>query len=104
MNDYLNLSNGVSVRIEANWNAIAGYAADAGITNLAELDAMARMKPEQYPVLIWHCAREGERMDGRAFEMTLKEFTGLLRFPQVGEFNQIYARQTSPTDTLKKKS
>jgi hypothetical protein len=58
------------------------------------------MKPRQFPILIFHCASEGQRMDGKELGMTLQEFTDQLKLGQVAEFNRIYTRQSIPADTL----
>jgi hypothetical protein len=102
MKDYIELSDGTQVRIEANWNAIAEFAENEGITDLSKLDQLGKMKPSQYPRLIYACAKEGERMDGREFDMPLQDFKALLRFQQVGDFNELYKKQALP-DTAKKK-
>ena len=100
---YLTLRNGQTVRVEVNWNAITNFSESIGLNNIAQLDQLAELKPKQFTGLIWHCVAEGEENDGRKFELNEKEFAKMIGIAEVTQFNKIYAAQTVPNDTLKKK-
>lgn len=97
--DYLTLTDGRSVRVEWNMNSLGAFTHDTGIemTDLAagEADIFTLRK------VVWYMVIEGERLEGRTFELTEVELGSLMSQNEVIEFARIFALQASTTDQKK---
>jgi len=91
--DYLKLP-GQTLRIEVNWNAIADFCELKGIKDLTELDDLSKMTAKDLLDFIYCAAKEGERMDGKAFKMTAKDLGSGLKTSHIVEFMHIYRNQS----------
>lgn len=92
--DYIILSNGIKYRIEANFNSLITFCSSTGISDLSQLDGIANISIEKVPALIHACIAEGERMDGREFNLSETDLSALFRITTVGDFFKIYAAQS----------
>lgn len=81
-------------RVEANWNATLDYCDRKGVTELSALDNLGQLTPGDLTIMMHCCIKEGERMDGREFNMTELDLGGILRPFHIGEFVRIYQEQS----------
>lgn len=107
MNDYLTLK-GVKFRVEVNWNATTEFCELKGIKNLTKLDSIVNLSAADFRLYVFSCIKEGERMDGRSFEITPIELGSMMTEANIVQFIDIYKKQTiykssSDTGKVKKK-
>lgn len=81
-------------RVEANWNAIAGFCRKREITDLAGLDILIHIAIDDILPLMHSCITEGERLEGREFQMSEEELGSIVNTVTMGEFMRIYARHS----------
>jgi len=86
--------NGITYRIEFNWNTISEFIESTGLS-LADLDKMGTMTPRQITSLIYCAIKEGCRMDGIEFPFTMADFGAAIGVNEISEILKIYTRQTS---------
>ena len=85
-------------RVEANWNAIAGFCRKKGISDLSQLDVLVHIAIDDILPLMHSCIKEGERLEQREFLLTEEELGSVVNTALMGEFMRIYSSQ-SQTDT-----
>lgn len=92
-----------SYRIEFNWNTISEFLETENKT-LADLDKMAQMSAKQITRLIWCGLREGCRLNGNDFTLTVEDVGAMLNMNTITEILKIYTRHTtSSVATVKPK-
>jgi len=98
-NDYLKLSNGRSVRIEWNMNALAIWKEKTG-KELSDL-SVGRGDPATMRTIAWCAALEGEEADGRILDLSEIELGRLMDMDCVIKFAQILTSQGTSEDQKK---
>ncbi len=91
--DYIEIG-GKKYRVEANWNSFETFCEVTGRVDLSALENLKDIKLREAPVLLWACLKEGEEIDGRKFEMTIKDLKRQINPQIIGEFFKIYTKQT----------
>lgn len=102
---------GRKLRVEFNWNALANYCKLSGMNDLADLDKIVNITAGDMRAFIYVAVVEGERMDGREFELSEEDLGAIMRPADISEIMKIYAEQTkvtggqtpSPATPVKKK-
>ena len=91
--DYITLANGRRVRIMWNMNALGEFTRLTGkeITDLTD----GRVDIDTLRKMAWFCAREGETLDLREFELSEVEMGRLMSMKNIVEFSEILRDQTS---------
>ena len=85
MKDFLKIGDS-EYRVEANWNAIAGFCRKKGVSDLSAIDDILP--------LMHCCIKEGERLEKRNFPMSESELGSVVNTAVMGQFMRIYARQS----------
>lgn len=93
MKDFLNIG-GTEYRVEANWNAIAGFCRKKGVNDLSQLDILVHIAIDDILPLMHCCITEGERLEKRDFPISESELGSLVNTAVMGQFMRIYARQS----------
>ena len=68
-NYYLSIG-GKKVRVEMNWNAMMTFCEEKGIDDLSKLGEDGNVTPRDLLTIMYSAIKEGERMEGRKFELT----------------------------------
>lgn len=102
--EYLKLSGGQKFRVEANWNSMVDYCDRKGYTTLSHLKKIEDIELKDVGTLIYSCVKEGERIDGRDFDLTETDFVTMLRPSDIGQFMSKYIAQTVHGLSEKEKS
>ena len=102
--DYVEI-DGKDYRIEWNWNTVTNFLQTSG-RELADIDRIAGMNPEDITRFI-HCALvEGSRLDGVEFPFTAEEVGGMMEVQDIpvalGIYQQQIANKTSRMKVKKK--
>lgn len=92
---YINL-DGTDYRMEVNWHATAAYCARKGVVNLTDIDNIGKITIPDVLPLAHCCITEGERLDGRVFEMSEDELGTKMLPKNIAEFIRKYAEMTTP--------
>ena len=102
---YLILSDGRKVRIEANWNTMVLFKDLSGIDfdEFGELCLSKQVTERQLRQMVYSCALEGERLDGKALGLTEEEFGGFLTLQTMAQFINMFIAMTNPGETPDKK-
>ena len=87
---------GVQYRVEVNWNALSNFLVAVGRDTLEGLSQIGTMKPSEITSLMVESIREGERLEGRDCTLTALDLGAVLQPQHVGEFMDIYIRQSHP--------
>lgn len=97
--DYLKLTNGRDVRVEWNTNSLGAFTIETGI----EMTDLAQGKVDVFLLrkIAWYMAKEGERCEGRVFELSEVDLGMLMRQPQFIAFVQIFKQQSGTTEQKK---
>lgn len=99
MNGDTLIIRGKKYRVEANWNAVMAFLAARGTNSLAALQCLDNITPLDATLLMACCINEGERLEGRQADLSLETF-GAMSPAEVagciGQFLQIYIRQSTP--------
>lgn len=98
--DYLTLSNDRKVRVEFNWNVASQMIGLTGIDINGLISGNADI--QLLRTIAWCCAVEGERLDGREFELSELDFGGLVNMEGIVAFTQILVAQSK--NSAQKKS
>ena len=93
--DYINIG-GNRYRVEVNWNALAAFLAAVGRDTIEDLAGFSTIRPSEIAALIWACVSEGERLDGRGFNLSVLDVGAVIGPEEVAAFMDIYIRQSSP--------
>lgn len=93
MKDYLKIGD-KEYRVEANWNAIAGFCRKKGVSDLSQLDVLVHIAIDDILPLMHSCIKEGECLEGRDFLFTEDDLGGMANAAVMGVFMRIYARQS----------
>ena len=72
MKDFLKIGDS-EYRVEANWNAIAGFCRKKGVSDLSQLDVLVHIAIDDILPLMHCCIKEGERLEKRNFPMSESE-------------------------------
>lgn len=98
---------GKTYRVEVNWNALSAFLVAVGRDTLEGLSDIASMRPSDIAPLMAAAINEGERLEGRESHLTGEVLGAMIRPSHVGEFMEIYIRQSSASvdmeDSAKKK-
>lgn len=91
--DYLTLADGRRVRIMWNMNALGEFTRLTGkeITDLTD----GRVDIDTLRKMAWFCAREGEALDGKEFQLSEVELGRLMSMQNIIEFSEILREQTA---------
>jgi len=92
--EYIKFPNGQKFRVESNWNSFETFCDLTGRTDLGSLDKIKDIQMNEAPILMWACMKEGERMDGNDFKLSVNDLKARINPFLVGEFFKIYTRQT----------
>lgn len=95
MKDFINIG-GNTYRVEVNWNAISEYLVFVGRDDIQALANFGQLKPSDLTALLAASINEGERLEGNDVHFTPQELGEKCDFAVIGEFLQIYIRQSSP--------
>jgi hypothetical protein len=98
-NDYLKLSNGRSVRLEWNMNALALWKEKTG-KDLSDL-SNSQADPATMLTIAWCAAFEGEEADGRILDLSERELGRLMDMECVIKFAHILTSQGTSEDQKK---
>ena len=93
MKDFLKIGDS-EYRVEANWNAIAGFCRKKGVSDLSQLDVLVHIAIDDILPLMHCCIKEGERLEKRNFPMSESELGSVVNTAVMGHFMRIYARQS----------
>ena len=93
MKDFLKLGES-DYRVEANWNAIAGFCRKKGVSDLSQLDVLVHIAIDDILPLMHCCIKEGERLEKRNFPLSVSELGSVGYTAVMGQFMRIYARQS----------
>ncbi len=94
MKEYIELE-GKKYRIEFNWNTITEFCELKNISDLSALDSLKNLSAGDLRLFI-HCAlKEGERMDGKEFNITALELGGILKFHDIQRLMLVFKKQSS---------
>jgi hypothetical protein len=93
--DYIAIA-GQEYRVEVNWNALAAFLKEVGRDTIEELAAFSTIRPSEIAPLMWACLAEGERLEGREFNLSILNLGALITPRHVADFMDIYVRQSSP--------
>ena len=85
---------GKSYRVEFDWNAIANFLENEGLS-LEQADDLRNLRPRQITGLIHAGIKEGCSLEKIDFPYTKEELGAMLQPVDVGDLIMIYARQTS---------
>ena len=85
---------GKKYRVEANWNAVAEFCAKKGAVKLSQLDILSRLGVGDILTLMHCCIKEGERMDGRDFELTEQDLGSVANAGVISRFIALYVAQS----------
>jgi hypothetical protein len=93
--DYIELADGRRVRIMWNMNALGEFTRMTGkeITDLTD----GRVDIAILRQMVWYCAKEGEKLDGRELPLTEVELGSLMSMRNIVEFSEILREQTAGT-------
>ena len=89
MKDFLKIGDS-EYRVEANWNAIAGFCRKKGVSDLSQLDVLVHIAIDDILPLMHCCIKEGERLEKRNFPMSESELGSVVNTAVM----RIYARQS----------
>ena len=87
---------GKTYRVEVNWNALSAFLAAVGRDSIEELASFNTIRPSEIAALIWAGIREGERLEGREFNISVLDIGAVIGPADVAAFMEIYVRQSSP--------
>ena len=87
---------GKTYRVEVNWNALAAFLAAVGRDTIEELASFNTIRPSEIAALVWACIKEGERLEGREFALSVLDIGAIIGPADVAAFMEIYVRQSSP--------
>lgn len=93
--DYIEIG-GKQYRVEVNWNALAAFLVAVGRDTIEDLAGFNTIKPSEVAALIWACVSEGERLEGRGFNLSVLDIGAVISPVDVTTFMEIYIRQSSP--------
>lgn len=88
--------DGLSYRVEVNWNTIVHFLEATGRDNVQELASLTDLRPSDLAGLLAASINEGERLDGKQVAFSAEDIGGLVDFATMAEFIAIFTRQTSP--------
>lgn len=81
--------------VACNWRAIEEFAEINGIKTIQDLGKISEMEVNALPAFIHACVREGEKMDGRVFELTVEDVRDNITMSVVAHFMEIFKNQSS---------
>ena len=93
--DYIEIA-GKRYRVETNWNALTAFLESVGRNTLDELSKIGTIRPSELTAMMAACIAEGERLDGRDGAPSALDLGTVITPENVGEFIDIYVRQSSP--------
>lgn len=87
---------GIEYRVEANWNALSAFLKEVGRDTIDGLISFKNLRPSEIPILMVACITEGERLEGREFNMTALDLGAIIKIEDANAFLDIYVRQSEP--------
>ena len=91
---------GKKVRVEMNWNAMMTFCEEKGIDDLSKLGEDGNVTPRDLLTIMYSAIKEGERMDGRTFELTKEGLSEIVRPSDITLFLKIYKEQCGGGDDV----
>lgn len=91
-NNYL-LIGGEKVRVEMNWNAMMSFCDQKGIDDLSKIADAGKLTTRDLLAIMHTAIKEGERMDGKTFNLTKEQLSERLRPSDISLFMKIYKEQ-----------
>ena len=98
-NYYLSIG-GKKVRVEMNWNAMMTFCEEKGIDDLSKLGEDGNVTPRDLLTIMYSAIKEGERMEGRKFELTKEGLSEIVRPSDITLFLKIYKEQWGGGDDV----
>lgn len=98
-NYYLSIG-GKKVRVEMNWNAMMTFCEEKGIDDLSKLGEDGNVTPRDLLTIMYSAIKEGERMEGRKFELTKEGLSEIVRPSDITSFLKIYKEQCGGGDDV----
>lgn len=98
-NYYLSIG-GKKVRVEMNWNAMITFCEEKGIDDLSKLGEDGNVTPRDLLTIMYSAIKEGERMEGRKFELTKEGLSEIVRPSDITSFLKIYKEQCGGGDDV----
>lgn len=83
---------GKEYRVEINWNTVEDFARMKGL-HISDALALSLQDGDTMKVMMTAALREGERLDGRTFDLTPVQVGEMISLANVNEFVQIYRQQ-----------
>lgn len=87
--------NGKEYRVAVSWNAIRDYCGRKGVNDLTEIDSVLSFNIDGMLTMAHCCIKEGERLEGRKFEMTEEDLGAMMNPIEMTEFAKSYVRQAT---------
>lgn len=97
---------GKSYRVEVSWSVICQLCEMKGITDLSELQNIAKFAPAEVTHFIYLALEQGARMNGVQLDISESELAEVMKLPDVMAFIAIFNKQSNaniPTSDDKKK-
>ena len=91
---------GKKVRVEMNWNAMMTFCEEKGIDDLSKLGEDGNVTPRDLLTIMYSAIKEGERMEGRKFELTKEGLSEIVRPSDITLFLKIYKEQCGGGDDV----
>ena len=91
---------GKKVRVEMNWNAMMTFCEEKGIDDLSKLGEDGNVTPRDLLTIMYSAIKEGERMEGRKFELTKEGLSEIVRPSDITSFLKIYKEQCGGGDDV----
>lgn len=92
--EYLDI-NGRKLRVEVNWNTICDFSFLTGVdfNDFCQMASDGKVTPKDLRTMLYCAIKEGERMDGRPFELTELDLGEGIRPGIIIMFVEIFTRQ-----------
>ena len=86
---------GKTVRVEVNFNSLGSFLKYIGKDSFDELSHVGVMAVSETTALMAATIAEGERLEGREFNMSPLDIGAIIRMKDVKDFMDIYVRQSA---------
>lgn len=96
MKEFIEL-DGKKYRVEFNWNTITEYCEIKNIEDLSALDSLKNLSASDLRLFIYCALKEGERMEGKEFLVSVLDLGGILKFQDIQHLMQVFKKQSSFT-------
>ena len=96
MNHSITLTDGRTLRVELNWNALVDFLASSGRDDMRELSNLDKLKPSDLAGLLAAGINEGERLEGHEVRLSAVEVGSLSSPSTIRDFVRIFNEQMTP--------